>query len=58
MPGFMPVEHHADFAGWAEQDPQELTKGRRWAGLLQALFFLGLCAASWLVVISPFVLFD
>jgi hypothetical protein len=58
MSGFMSVDHHANFAGWAEQDAKELTKGRRWAGLLQALCFLGLCTVSWLVVISAVVLFD
>jgi hypothetical protein len=58
MPGFMPVDHHADFAGWGEQNGKELTRGRRWSGLLHALCFLGLCAASWLLVIGPFILFD
>ncbi len=56
MSGFMSVDHHADFAGWAEKDSETGTAVQRWSGIVQALCFLGLCALSWLVVVSPFLL--
>lgn len=56
MSVILPVDHHATFAGWTGERPQ----GRRksWSGRRRVGVFLVTALASWILVLSPFLLLD
>ena len=58
MSVILPADHHATFDGWTRSNSQDAEKQKDWSSR-QRIGFLILCTiASWLVVLSPFLLFS
>ena len=56
MSVLIPADHHATFAGWTT----ERRKGSEdsWSSRKRMGFFLASALASWILVLSPFLLID
>ena len=56
MSVFMPADHHATFDGWSTKKSQG--ERNRWSSRKRVAFLALSMIASWLLVLSPLVLFS
>lgn len=57
MSTIFPVDHHATFQGWAEENAAGWTASRGWSSRKSVGFILISALASWVLVLSPLLLF-
>lgn len=58
MSVFVPADHHATFAGWESNIIDKKPASRGWSRRRQVGFILISALASWILILSPFVLSD
>lgn len=58
MSVILPVDHHATFAGWAGEKTARKDGAASWSGRRRVGVFLVTALASWILVLSPFLLLD
>lgn len=56
MSPISPADHHATFAGWSTARGK--ADEHSWSGRRQVGFFVISALASWILVLSPFLLLD
>lgn len=58
MSVIVPTDHHATFAGWETEKTDTKSYKTDWSRRRQVGFILVSALASWILVLSPFVLLD
>ena len=57
MSVILPADHHATFAGWDAEKAQREVGENRWSSRKRMALLVLCMLASWLLVLSPFILF-
>ena len=58
MSVILPVSHHATFSGWAPEKTDRKHAAAPWSSRRRLGFIVVSALASWILVLSPFVLLD
>ena len=58
MSTILPIDHHATFQGWSAVESESKAQIAAWSSRRSVGFILILALASWVLVLSPFILFD
>jgi hypothetical protein len=58
MSTIFPVDHYATFQGWGDDNSESRAKSSAWSSRRSVGFIMISALASWILVLSPFILLD